>query len=753
MNQEYPEGGQAQYNPDPELGPIPGPLPGPFPGPIPWPIPGPIPDRPFPIPFPPDWFRCLRLGPVSGRYQGEMCKPYPGRYKLDLRVDIDLRYPNSPVMNRISGDIYQLYRFGLPGRLGFSWSVYRESWIVDNPVVTWSRCKVTITGDVRYWKGIHLNTTVRIEIPWSTFSPVGPADVTFSVVGGVSSTQYSCPRQSDCSRSMGLEVDVCASVNTAPLLPSYNTHWHNTRPADLPQRTLNIEESYREAGVCVTIDPAHTVIDDSASQFTSWSPSELHDAMEVHYSQFSGAWPKWHMWGLLAGTFDSPSVGGIMFDAAAMYGGAGKPPERQGFAVFRNHSWFNNLVAGTPANQDQAWAMRHYLYTWVHEAGHAFNLLHSWNKSRPDSLSWMNYDWRYDQRNGADSFWNNFRFRFDDEELIHIRHGDRASVIMGGDPWASGGHLETPEGAMTQAIENAPIEFLLRSKSFFGFMEPVDVELRLRNLLPDVPLDVDTRMNPEFGGVVLYIQRPDGRLLEYAPVMCKLADPMVRTLKPASPDLVQGEDRYSESVFLGFGAYGFYFDIPGEYLVRAVYQGAGDVEIISNIHRIRIGAPVTQEEDREAQDFFKPEVGLSLYLKGSQSPFLEKGMQVLESIARKRGDSLIGAKIASIVASSVADNFFRIQDPMKAKLIKTHSSDPKLALELTSPALKLFHREKVRELNLLYHGLVRERAQCHQAAGQAEEAKKEVAVLRKDLAALGVNAPILDEIKAFELSL
>ena len=27
--------------------------------------------------------------------------------------------------------------------------------------------------------------------------------------------------------------------------------------------------------------------------------------------------------------------------------------------------------------------MRKYLYVWVHEAGHAWNLLHSWDKARP----------------------------------------------------------------------------------------------------------------------------------------------------------------------------------------------------------------------------------------------------------------------------------------------------------------------------------------------------------------------------------
>jgi len=125
--------------------------------------------------------------------------------------------------------------------------------------------------------------------------------------------------------------------------------------------------------------------------------------------------------------------------------------------------------------------MRKFLYTYVHEMGHAFNFLHSWDKNRPDSLSWMNSDWKYDNRNGANSFWGNFRMRFDDEELLHMRHGDRAAVIMGGDPWASGGQLEAPPRSMADQVGETPVELLVRSKGYFQFMEPVNVELRLRN--------------------------------------------------------------------------------------------------------------------------------------------------------------------------------------------------------------------------------------------------------------------------------
>jgi hypothetical protein len=57
---------------------------------------------------------------------------------------------------------------------------------------------------------------------------------------------------------------------------------------------------------------------------------------------------KWNLWGLMAGSYEKAAVGGIMFDAAAGGGGSGTEPERRGFAVFRSHSWFNNLAIGSP---------------------------------------------------------------------------------------------------------------------------------------------------------------------------------------------------------------------------------------------------------------------------------------------------------------------------------------------------------------------------------------------------------------------
>lgn len=693
--------------------------------------------------------------PISGRYDGEMSLPQPGRFVLDLRVDVDSAVDNSPVMKRVSGDFYQIFQTTLPGQPSRVAKTYIESWIVDQPQVTWSSDHVDIEGSVRFWTGTHAATTVAIRIGWDNSLQARTGTVTLTESGGAQRS-FTCHRSSECFRSLELEMAVCSSVNTEPLRPSYDSRWHSNRPANLPGRMLSIESAYRETGVDVSIDPNATVIDDSAPQFRAWTVAELHDALETHFSRSGDTWPNWALWGLMAGSYEQSGVGGIMFDAAAAGGGgSGTQPERRGFAVFRSHSWFNDLVTGAPQNQDQAAAMRQFLYTWVHEAGHAFNFLHSWDKARPDSLSWMNYDWRYDQRNGLDSFWKRFAFRFDDDELIHLRHGNRASVIMGGDPWSSGSHLEAPNLAMAQIQGEPPLELMIRAQPYFDLMEPVLLEVRLRNLLTDAPVVIDKRLAPEYGGLVIYIQQPDDHIVKYDPVVCAVGTPQSVTLAPPKPDQ-QGDDRFSRDIFITYGASGFHFDHPGEYRIRAIYQGHGDLLVSSNTLRIRIGVPISQEANRLAQDYFSDQVGLSLYLQGSRSPFLSKGFNLLQDLADRYKDSLLGANTAIAVAQGVSRPFFRI-DPQSGsgpqKMVMAAPADPNQALKLTDMPLKLLRERGDRLLNLAYARVVRRRAEYNEAAGKPGKAKSELSELQRNLAARGVNPPVIKGYADLEASI
>ena len=723
--------------------PQPGPIPGPDDGPLPFPIPL-DPNRWRPVerldPNRLELIRCIRRTGISGRYSGSSGAAFLGNERLELRIDVDMRYSaDSPVMNKVSGDHFTS-SFVLAPHLRRT-SVYSHSWIVDNPTVAWSRCNAVITGAVRFFSGTRPATTVRIVVSWSTWGPT-VADVTFS--GGVTRTFSGMSFVSDSFRTLELEVDYCASADVAPDAPSYGTHQHANRPADISDRTLDIARAYREAGVDLTLNTAgRSVVDDSAPGFATWNVAELHDAMETAYSRYTSAWPNWRMWGLQVGSFDSAGLGGIMFDAPAANGGAGDRPDRQGFAVSRNHSWFTNLVAA-PTTQAQFDAMRKYLYVWVHEAGHAWNLLHSWNKGRPSSLSWMNYDWKYDAINGADTFWARFRMRFDDEELIHMRHGDRTTVIMGGDDWGTGGHLEAPPAAALEAGPDQPVELMVRAKPFYPLMEPVSVELRLRNTTAG-PIPIDARLDPRYGTTAVVVSRPDGTWVDFASVLCLLSDAEIRILAPApTGGAADGPDRYSEQVPLTFGSSGFVFDAPGIYRIKAIYYD-GQSTAVSNVASIRVGVPQSRDEDRFAADWFTNQVGLTVALGGSMSPHLDAGMDLLRAAADRFGATEVGTAAAQVVAAGVGDDFFRRQGD---EVVKTHDADPEAALSLTEPALKAHKAKGDKTTNLAFRALVEQRAELHVAAGRPAEAKRELTSLGTTLARRGANDDVVAEVKS-----
>jgi hypothetical protein len=90
---------------------------------------------------------------ISGQYDGEMIAPTNGLGFLDLRIDVDKRYANSPVMKRVSGDFYQVNKINVPGSPPKVTRVYRESWIVNEPKVKKLNGKIEITGKVSFWKG------------------------------------------------------------------------------------------------------------------------------------------------------------------------------------------------------------------------------------------------------------------------------------------------------------------------------------------------------------------------------------------------------------------------------------------------------------------------------------------------------------------------------------------------------------------------------------------------------------------------
>lgn len=694
--------------------------------------------------------------PISGTYEGKMTSPDTGSYFCEIRIDVDQRYPNSPILHRISGDFFKLTKNlsnisfisdskgQQKSNLSTNSKTYLESWIVDSPKLSLSTSKVEISGTVRFWNNGHPLTEIVITIQPGTL-----ADVRFSETGGYI-FRYTCNKISDCFRKLNLEIDVTKSVkinHPEPILPSYDTHLHSLRPFDLPRRVLTIEEVYREAGVCVSINSQRDIIDDTATNLHALHDAELHEIMTTYYNEYQGNWPNWNMWCLLCGSYedleepqDGKYVLGVMFDA---YVQDNRIEERQGFAIFRNHHAFNHLVAGI-TNTSQAESMRDFLYTYIHEAGHAFNFLHSWDKNRQVSESFMNYPDVVDEIFNEGYFWKNFYWRFDDEELIHLRHGNRPAVIMGGDAWSSGGHLESPTGAMFQIEEGElPVELLIRSEAYFEFMETVSIELRIRNLLP-MSINVKSILNPAYGNIIVYIQPPNGNIIQYQPVIVKESSPFFKTLQPTNSD-GSGLDRHSEVINLTYGKYGFYFKEPGEYKIRSIYTGAGNNLIPSNTLTLRIGHDQSNEK-KYAKDYFSDQVGMNLYLHGSMSRFLSHGRKFLDDFAKENKDTVLGAKVGSILGKSEMRSFYSLENK---KLKQTHSPNYQKGLKLTEPAYDVYKKEKSKKLNnILFHRLVDLRSNAMLKTNEHERAKEELSELYKILSSREVKSSILNKIKS-----
>jgi hypothetical protein len=271
-------------------------------------------------------------------------------------------------------------------------------------------------------------------------------------------------------------------------------------------RSINVVSAFAEAGIGMAPTAGNNVLDiGEAAANASWSNAELHASMQKHFSLWRDL-QQWCVWQLAQNHDLGPGLYGIMFDQE------GK--QRQGGAVF--HAG----IGGSSAGQ-----LRLQLYTHVHELGHCFNLMHSWQKqyasppkpNRPDSLSWMNYPWNYPKGRAA-GYWSSFDFRFDDDELIHLRHGFRKDIIMGGSDFIVGASLG--RDVMTDPIldDSGLVPAISTFQKSFALGEPVVLELKLRTT--DMRgRRAHTWLHPNYGLVRILISRPGGEVRAYEPLI------------------------------------------------------------------------------------------------------------------------------------------------------------------------------------------------------------------------------------------
>lgn len=530
--------------------------------------------------------------PVSGRYVGTS-----GPLRLELRVDVDGKKPTV----KISGDLF---------RTAGSVVSYFGSFVVASPQITLGAAEVSVTGtgDFSFQTNAPL---VRVSIPRvPLLAPPPSAKVTFSDSAGATGSSFDCTFTSPYFRTVQYEQDTVQG--TKPFV-SYDT---GSLPSGGPARSLSVVAAYAEAGVEVQLAGVPNVVSVSAAgPDGKWSNAELHASMLEQFSLWREE-PQWKVWLLVATDHESQNLRGIMFDQQGL--------QRQGCAVF-----YDRIGGDDPDSQRGA------LRTYVHELGHCFNLLHSWQKSfavppvpnRPDALSYMNYVQNFP--GGAPAYWAAFPFQFDDPEVAHLRHAFRDNIIMGGSNFGSGAAEFDAQAFNRPLTDNSGLRLELEARKSFVLCEPAVVEVKLYTT--DMRgRRVHANIHPNYGFAQLAIRKPSGQVVTYRPLVEQCIEPEFVVLDAERPSIYA-------SAYVGYGKDGFYFDQAGFYQVSAVYHALDGSEVVSAPITLRVRNPLSAEEEEIADLYYGHDQGALFYLLGSDSGHLAGGNNSLDAVLEKHG--------------------------------------------------------------------------------------------------------------------
>jgi len=642
-----------------------------------------VPPLPTPIPTP------VLLRTFSGSYRS----PNTPGFQLELRVDVDGAHP----LRKLSADFFSLSGATLS---------YFGSFVVDSPVITTTSSAIVIRGPGRFtWSAGA--SVVQVTIPKRTiFQPAAAATVSFFSTGGAPGASYVCPFGSRYLRTVQIETDRVSDVTT-PVFTSYNT---GTLPSGGAARTLSVVAAYAEASIQMLVTSGSDVINISeAGSNAKWSDAELHASMVHHFSVWHEA-PQWAVWQVVCQHHElGDGLLGIMFDQQGL--------QRQGCAVF--HAG----MGGTGPTQ-----LREQLYCYVHELGHCFNLLHSWQKSlgnppgvdRPSARSYMNYPWRYP--GGEAAFWAAFGFVFDDPELIHLRHAFRNNIIMGGSPFATGSSMSNPEIMADPVSDRSGLQFRIAgAHDNFALGEPVSIHLSLS------PSDlrgktVYPHVHPSQAMVSVVIAKPNGQVVVY--------EPYIDHLMSGKTEFLAAGQSIEDVAYIGFGKGGLYFEQPGSYTLRAVYHALDGSRVLSNVLKLRVRNPATAENDELAHLLLGEEQGALFYLQGSDSEALRAGNDAFDTLLEKHGSHRLADYVRFAKGVNAARSFKTIHKEQPggmwvraANLSEAHS----LMMAAATGKGTIDDLTRMRGLNKL--------AALHHEKGDEKSAKSSLK-LAQDIAAL-----------------
>jgi hypothetical protein len=320
---------------------------------------------------------------------------------------------------------------------------------------------------------------------------------------------------------------------------------------------------------------------------------------------------------------------------------------------------------------------------------------------------------------GSDSYWQDFRFAFDDIELQHIRHHAHEEVMFGGESFGIYGHsraiVEDPREIQV-ANQASKLRLQLRGKRifrkdmrFYELMEPLQVELKVSTKSDsDIELSVPVNLDGSF--LEVFIKNPSGAVKRFRSLARVCTDlPRQWTADVAEGkverelslyDLIERGARFApnrvapdlplfRTMDLTYGGDGFYFSEPGTYLIRAVYYGGAGLETYSNVLRIQVGTPKSPKQESVAADFFEPRKGSLLATGPTADPRFGKEIDFFKEVESEFRDTAMGRALAGYLGESRSRKFKAVRrGPGRRPRIDQIEPKPEEAIPYLDRALK-----------------------------------------------------------------
>ena len=661
------------------------------------------------------------------------------RLRFTLHIDIDGTDP----LNVVSGTLARgLYLFGAGGPPHFIGRV-------TSSTATAAGRELVVEDFSFTWPGTSY-TIDRLEITIERPSWFGQAvaNATFVSAGaGRRYGPYAAAQESIYFHNVEVEVDrEDGAADTEP----YNTHTHPDRPVDLPQENLTLESVFAKSGIGMTRSAGSNIINTAdAGGNNRWSEQELHDAMEAHWSAFANV-PQWKMWIFLAELADSNTLGGIMFDGDIDEPGG---VDRQGTAIFTLCPFFHTAGGAYPqANPPAAEAaQRELFFDLIHETGHAFNLAHSFQKTsvfepgdaawnapswmpvthRPQALSWMNYP---DQAspgagNSAKWFYDQFRFRFDDQENLFLRHAPDSYVQMGNSAWFHN------HGRVAEHTIDRRLELTVRTlKATVELGEPVVAELKLKNVSNE-PVLVHQNLDPSDGLVEMAVTNPRGERRPFLPVAHARSFVLPVALDP-------GKSFY-QAVNLTIGHFGCPFKEPGPYRIEASFSNRDGTTAAAVMH-IYVRPPADFDGARTASELFNARVGRVLYVGGSR--VMEDANDRIDWVMKRLGEKHTAAYYLSSVRALPQSKSYKLLGG-KANSIKLAQPDPDYVERTLTPVVDRVEESADSLGHILFRKVVDAYTDCAAAAGKKTRGREAQSTMLGLFEARGVIPAVTAEVK------